>query len=558
MQMKRYYVCILVLMAVEAIVNLSGIGVQKLIIDNVFVQGMYGQLPVVIGLYAAVFLLDAVLFTGIRTVMFSHKAKIRQQLISDYMNRFYRIPFKLYRNGRNADNVQLLTKDVDGMSVLLGQRLPEGAQTIIKMILLVGTVGLASPYLLLIVAAVSPIYIILTKYYGTKLKQVAKHKSEGRSAMLVHLEEGIAAAREIAAFNRQEREMQRYHHLFRSYYEKAALETSLTNKQVVWSGPLKWGVNLIVLAYLGHGVLHHTISLGTFVVVYQFASRLIDSISESYGFAVGLSGSFASVERYREFSSFEPIEPGNYKLMEAIRSVELESVTFRYGDEGRPVLRELSLSLPIGKKIAFIGASGSGKSTIAQLLVRLCEPTGGRLLVNGLPIEQLDREQWAGRTNIVFQEPYLFPDTIRNNLTFGRSVTDQALTEMCRNMNMQDVISSLPQGYDTPVGERGVNLSGGQRQRLAIIRSLLADPDILLLDEATSALDAETERQVQRYIDEVRRGKTTIVIAHRLSTVENADMIYVLDQGRIAEQGTYEELAGNGPIFGRLLNASFA
>ncbi|WP_238403008.1 ABC transporter ATP-binding protein [Paenibacillus mesophilus] len=206
--------------------------------------------------------------------------------------------------------------------------------------------------------------------------------------------------------------------------------------------------------------------------------------------------------------------------------------------------------------MAFVGASGSGKSTIAQLLVRLYEPTGGRLLVNGFPIEQLDREQWAGRTNIVFQEPYLFPDTIRNNLTFGRSVSDQKLMDMCRDMQMHDVFASLPQGYDTPVGERGVTLSGGQRQRLAIIRSLLADPDILILDEATSSLDAETERKVQRYMDEARRGKTTIVIAHRLSIVENADIIYVLDQGTLAEQGTYEELADNGPVFRRLIKAS--
>ncbi|TMV50116.1 ABC transporter ATP-binding protein [Paenibacillus mesophilus] len=349
-RMKRYYLFILVLMAIEAAVNLSGIGVQKLIIDNVFVQGMYGQLPVVIGLYGAVVLLDAVLFTGIRTLMFSYKAKIRHQLISDFMNRFYRIPFKLYRDGRNADNVQLLTKDVDGISNLLGQRLPEGAQTIVKMLLLVGTIGLTSPSLLLIVAAVSPVYIYLTRYYGTKLKEAAKLKSERRSAMLVHLEEGISASREIAAFNRQEREMKRYHHLFRSYYEQAALETRLTNRQVVWSGPLKWGVNLIVLAYLGHGVLHHTISLGTFVVVYQFASQLIDSISGCYSFAVGLSGSIATVERYREFGGFEPIEPGSRKLMEPIRSVELESVAFKYADEGGACAEGTVSLAPDGKK----------------------------------------------------------------------------------------------------------------------------------------------------------------------------------------------------------------
>ncbi|MDF2663559.1 MAG: transporter ATP-binding protein, partial [Paenibacillus sp.] len=379
---------------------------------------------------------------------------------------------------------------------------------------------------------------------------------ELRSMLLGRMEEGVSAAREIAAFNGQIEETKRYHRMFRHIYEKAIEESDLTNKQVIWTGPLKWGVNLIVLAFLGNGVFRGTISLGTFVIVYQFASQLIDSINGAYGFIVGLSGSFATVERYREAANVEAIDPGSRKLKEAIYSLELESVVFRYGDGMPPVLRNLSVSLPIGKKIAFVGASGSGKSTIAQLLVRFYEPSGGRLLVNRVSLDQIDREQWANRTGIVFQEPYLFPDTIRSNIAFGRSVTEDTIADMCRKLQMHDVIMALPKGYDTDVGERGIALSGGQRQRIAIARSLLANPDILLLDEATSALDAETEREVQRHIDGMRRGRTTIVIAHRLSTVENADILYVLDHGMIVEQGTYGELSANGPVFKRLLHAS--
>jgi subfamily B ATP-binding cassette protein MsbA len=555
LKVKWYYVFIITLLAVEAAIHLSAIGVQKIVIDHVFVRGMYGQLPIVLGLFAAVVILDSVLFTFIRTTMFRNKSRIRYQLIAEWMERFYRIPIKQYRNAKNANNLQVLTKEVEGISGLLGQRLPEGVQTIVKTLLLLIAIGLASPYVLLIVAVLSPVYIGLGNHFGPRLKRVAKEKSELRSMLLGRMEEGVSAAREIAAFNGQIEETKRYHRMFRHIYEKAIEESGLTNKQAVWTGPLKWGANLIVLALLGHGVFRGTISLGTFVIVYQFASQLIDSINGAYGFIVGLSGSFATVERYREAADIEAIDPGRRKLKEAIRSVELESVEFRYGDETPPVLRDLSVSLPIGKKIAFVGASGSGKSTIAQLLVRFYEPTGGRLQVNGAPLDQIDREQWANRTGIVLQEPYLFPDTIRSNIAFGRNVTDEAIADMCRKLLIHDVIMSFPKGYDTDVGERGIILSGGQRQRIAIARSLLANPDILLLDEATSALDAETEREVQQHIDGMRRGRTTIVVAHRLSTVENADILYVLDHGAIVEQGTYGELSVNGPVFKRLLHA---
>lgn len=554
-KVKGYYAFIISLLAMEAAVHLSAIGVQKIVIDDVFIRGMYGQLPIVLGLFAVIVILDSVLFTFIRTMMFRFKSKIRHRLIAEWMERFYLIPIKQYRNAKNANNLQVLTKEVEGISGLLGQRLPEGVQTVVKSLLLLIAIGYASPYVLLIVALLCPAYICLGNHFGPKLKRVAKEKSELRSRLLGRMEEGVSAAREIAAFNGQTEETKRYHQLFRQVYEKSIEESELTNKQVVWTGPLKWGVNLIVLALLGHGVFRGTISLGTFVIVYQFASQLIDSINGAYGFIVGLSGSFATVERYREAADIEAIDPGRRKLKEAIRSVELESVEFRYGDETPAVLQDISLSLPIGKKIAFVGASGSGKSTIAQLLVRFYEPTEGCLKVNGIPLDRIDREQWANRTGIVLQEPYLFPDTIRSNLAFGRNVSDEAIADMCRKLLIHDVIMSFPNGYDTDVGERGILLSGGQRQRIAIARSLLANPDILLLDEATSALDTETEREVQRHIDGMRRGRTTIVIAHRLSTVENADILYVLDRGVIVEQGSYGELSVNGPVFKRLLHA---
>lgn len=546
---KWYYALLFLLMLVETVTNLSGIGIQKLIIDDVFQGGMYSKLPLVLGLYALIVVMDSALFTVVKTITIKLVAIFRVQLITEFMNRFYRIPLHTYRNRKNVKLVQVLTKDVDSIAYVLGQRIPEGVQTLIKTAILIVTVGLTSPYLLLIVAVISPVYISLGKYFAKKMKQVSKEKMERRADLLVHMEQGISSTREIIAFNRQQWEQDMFRRLFHTYYMKAKEDTQLANKQILITGPLKWSVNLLVLAVLGYEVMQQSLSVGTFVVVYQFATQLIDSISGTYGVIVGLSSSLARVESYREAVDFQLINTGIHKLSKPVDSIKFESVCFRYDENSPLILNDFSLSLPIGKKIAFVGTSGGGKSTIVQMLVRSFDPTDGRILMNQTLIEQIQRKDWCNKVSIVFQEPYLFPDTIRNNITFGRSVTDEALKEVCKKVKIFDTIMSLPEGFDSLVGERGISLSGGQRQRIALARALLADSEILIMDEATSALDVDTERQVQQNIDELRKGKTTIIIAHRLSTVENADVIYVLDQGRISEHGTYAELIQNGAVF---------
>ena len=220
------------------------------------------------------------------------------------------------------------------------------------------------------------------------------------------------------------------------------------------------------------------------------------------------------------------------------------------------VLDELSLSVPIGKKVAIVGASGSGKSTIAKLLIRFFQPSDGTIRVNGSDLYEMREDEYDSSYNIAFQEPYFFPDTIRNNILFGRTgISDEKMIEICRLAQIHEDIMKLDLGYDAVIGERGISLSGGQKQRLSLARALATDPEILILDEATSALDLETERQIQRNMDELRQGKTTIIIAHRLSTVQNADVIYVFENGRVAEAGSHKELMKNGFVYVNLVHA---
>lgn len=225
------------------------------------------------------------------------------------------------------------------------------------------------------------------------------------------------------------------------------------------------------------------------------------------------------------------------ELSEKAHYFTLDHIRFRYD------VRDVCMELPMGKKFAFVGSSGSGKSTIAELLIRFYDPVEGYIRVNDIPIQSLSRKQWAGILSIVFQDPYMFPGTIRDNLRLGRShLTDLALEEACDIAQIHKYIVNLPEGYETNIGERGIKLSGGQRQRLAIARAIVGRPEILVLDEATSALDMETERIILTALDESRQGCTTIMIAHRLSTIENADTIFVMDKGIIVETGTHSEL----------------
>jgi len=246
--------------------------------------------------------------------------------------------------------------------------------------------------------------------------------------------------------------------------------------------------------------------------------------------------------------------PGAPELVVTAGHVRFENVSFAY-DKDRPILHGIDIEIPPGKTVAVVGPSGAGKSTLSRLLFRFYEPTGGRITIDGQDISQVTQQSLRAAIGIVPQDSVLFNDTIGYNIGYGREGASRAeIEQAARGAAIHDFIMSLPQGYDSRVGERGLKLSGGEKQRVAIARTLLKDPPILILDEATSALDSRTEAAIQETLKAIERGRTSIVIAHRLSTIVDADQIAVLDQGRIVERGTHAQLMRKRGLYAEMWN----
>jgi ATP-binding cassette subfamily B protein len=298
------------------------------------------------------------------------------------------------------------------------------------------------------------------------------------------------------------------------------------------------------LVYLFAGLDGGAVSIGTVVAFTTLQTRIFWPIQSLLSVGVDLKSSSALFERVFEYLDMPiDIHPGTRDLPAPRGDLALDDVWFRYADDGEWTLAGVDLDVPAGTRTAIVGETGSGKTTLGYLVARLYDAEQGAVRIDGVDVRELSFDALASTVGVVSQETYLFHASVRDNLRFARpDATDEEIEAAARAAQVHDVVAALPDGYDTVVGERGFRFSGGEKQRIAIARTILRNPPVLVLDEATSALDVQTERLVDEALDRLAEGRTTIVIAHRLSTVRDADQIVVLDGGRVMERGTHEEL----------------
>lgn len=328
--------------------------------------------------------------------------------------------------------------------------------------------------------------------------------------------------------------------------------------EVVWELLIPFASTGLLL-YGGWQILRHDLTLGDLMMFLVYLTMLLGPIASIASSAMNFQNNLAGLDRVLDILG-EPTESNtNVGAIELVRgqvsgAIEFSNVSFRYPGAEKPVLEDVSFSVPAGSMVALVGRSGAGKTTLCNLVSRFYAPTSGTILLDGRPLGDIQLDAYRRLLGVVEQEVFLFDGTVRENIAYGRrGATALGISEAARAAAADDFIEALPQGYDTWIGERGVKLSGGQRQRLAIARAILADPRILILDEATSNLDSESERLIQYSLKKLLQGRTSFAIAHRLSTIVHADLILVLDSGRIVERGTHQQLVEQGGLYQKMV-----
>jgi ATP-binding cassette subfamily B protein/subfamily B ATP-binding cassette protein MsbA len=357
--------------------------------------------------------------------------------------------------------------------------------------------------------------------------------------------ETFSGIRVVRAFRQEARELLEY-----MLGRHAVLRKELfahRRELVLWGswGLLVAGVNVVIVWFGGYLNVVGRASIGDIMAFQWYTFLLLNPVWNIVNSFSELQRSLAAMERVFEVLAMDDDKPDRPEAIDApsvVREIRFERVEFAYR-EGEPVVRDFDVVVPGGSVVALVGRSGAGKTTVTDLVARFHDPTRGRIVVNGVDIRDIRLKSYRGLLAIVQQEVFLFDGSVRENIAYGRhDATDAEVEDAARRANAHEFIVRLPERYDTFIGERGVKLSGGQRQRLAIARAILASPQILILDEATSNLDTESEQLIQASTTSLLAGRTTFVIAHRLSTVRRADLILVMEEGRIVERGTHEEL----------------
>ncbi len=471
-------------------------------------------------------------------------------------DRLLHLPLPRLWSMKTGGILSRLTGDVDTTTGFLQMAFVSPALSLVRLAIAVTILLYLNWRLAVMAVAVIPGAMILSFTFARRVRPIYRTVRRDVEAIDGRVGEAVSGIRVVRAFGREVRELLDYllgrHTVLRK--ELFAHRREL----VLWTswGLLVTGVNVIILWYGGYLAVTGRASVGDIMAFQWYTFLLLSPVWNIVNSFSELQRSLAAMERVFEVlgtPSDMPDRPDAQDAPRQVNEIRFDGVEFEYAP-GRPVVSDFDVVVPGGSVVALVGRSGAGKTTLTDLVARFHDPTRGRILVNGIDIRDFRLRTYRDLLAVVQQDTFLFDGSVRDNIAYGRhQATDAEIEDAARRANAQEFIVNLPDGYETVVGERGLKLSGGQQQRLAIARAILAAPQILILDEATSSLDTESEQLIQAALADLLAGRTTFVIAHRLSTVRRADLILLMEGGRVVERGTHDELMQAGEVYYRMV-----
>ena len=541
-----------------ALVDLAFPYVSRLSMQSLLPSGLFGTFFAVMGILLGAYALRA----GMHFIVtyFGHmmgvliEADIRRDLFQHMQD----LSFSFYDKNRTGQLMSRATNDLFEITELAHHG-PE--DLFISLVTLIGAFCLMCTIqwrLALIVFAVVPVFVIFTVIQRRRMMKASVQVKQNMAGINGQLESSISGMRTAKAFANEDQENEKFRTsndqfkgAKRGYYKAMAIY----NAGLEFALPV---MNVLTIAAGGYFIMKGQMDYIDLVTFALYISTFLTPVRKLAAFVEQFLNGMAGFKRFVELMRVQPEvadAPGAKVMPAAKGDIDIDDVSFAY-DGGETVLDHISIHIPQGETVAVVGPSGGGKSTLCQLIPRFYDVTGGRIRVDGQDVRSVTQHSLRQNIGIVQQDVFLFAGTIFDNIRYGRpDATEAEIVEAAKRAEIYNDIMEMPDGFQTQVGERGVMLSGGQKQRISIARIFLKNPPILILDEATSALDSVTEARIQSAFDELAKGRTTLIIAHRLSTIRNAHRIIVVDDNRIVEEGTHEELLRSGGEYASLYNA---
>jgi subfamily B ATP-binding cassette protein MsbA len=541
-------------------INAGPTELLKYLTDDVLVSKDYSKLRFVVILIPSALLLNFVLRFLANYLIRTAANRMTQQIRNDLYEHLLNLSMNYYADARGGAVLSKIIADVQRISQATAN-LIDVVKEPLTLFFLLGYAFYLNWSLTLVTLIVLPVMGILLSNAGKHSKRYGLRISDKLGDMSSQLTESISGMRVIQAFSLQ--------NFLRGQFRKTNKEFTLTALKAIRMEEISrpavemlFGLAITFIVFTaGRDVIKGHMTVGAFTAFFLAFGMIIGPLRKLSDLNISLNQCVAAVQTVFEILQTKPdiLDPPSPKNLPPFqKEIRFEGVTFRYAKDLPPILSDFSLTIKKGEIIALVGASGAGKSTLLSLIPRFYDPEAGKISIDGFPLRELGLESLRAQVALVTQEVFLFHDTVKNNLRGGKhGVNDADLQRAAEAAQAWNYIQKLPEGWDTLIGDRGQKLSGGERQRLSIARAILKDAPILLLDEATSALDSENERLVQEALDRLMKGRTAIIVAHRLSTIRKADRILVMEKGRILEEGTHDELWKKGGAYSRALAAQY-